>query len=974
MSESINYLVIIFLIGVLAACGSNEPKTLASLSYEPEKESEKTVQKQAPIKQLSHKEVRQEYREVLGFFEKSLREKIERRIADMHMMESVYDQNQEKPKEKYYSEAIKAYKDILKRYPNSPDNAEVLYQLAKAYDIEGYLEDALATLTQLTNRYPEYQNVREAYFRMGDIHYSFESYSRAQQAYLAVIARDNEGVNLNAHYMLGWSRYKQLDYRNSIDSFAFVLSQILVNKTNVDELDKKNRHLVEDSISSMSLALDKIGGAEQIASIKNFTGRNYDWMVYNNLGAYYLSKELFEKSASTYRTFVNTHPLSPKAPQLHVSLIDAYIKGGFAKQSLIEKESYIDAYGLNSKYSRIHSGFTPEVRSNLNAYLQELAGHFHSEGQLHQKEYAKITKELKEKQRIHEDKNLLPGLQTASIDSFLKAADFYQRYVQTFPAEPNTDEMYFLKAETLFSAYQYPEAIKDYERVAYQSNSATAQKYEVDAGYAAIISFEKYLAGLQSGSFIPGQVTAKPLPENSRDVKRWKQKAVDSMLRYATKFHTDERSPSVLSNAAEYLFSLNKFQNAIDVSEGLIASNPNLDRTLKKTAYGLIAHSHFKLENYQDAEDNYLNQRLLVSEQNEEYQQISERLAASIYKKSELLIEQDQSSVAIVELLKIKSLTPNSSIRATAQYDAATLLLKAERWSEAIVEFEELKAKYSTHSLAVEFPRKLAFAYEKSLNWAKAALAYDYLLNNDPDPKVKQEALFLSATMYKIEENYLMSSDRFEKYANEYPQPFDNRIEALYELALGQEKLQNTQKQNYWLQEIVKTNARSGDNQTDRSLWLSSWANAKYGDYYVREFNRMKLTLPIVKSIPNKNQLLENALSRFQASAEFGILEFVTMSSFKIGFLYRQFALDLRGAPIPNGLSAEDKKIYADIIEEQAQPFDQLAVEVQQTNIDRAWQGQFDQWIGKSFDEMKVLLPSRFNKPELIVSYGDGIY
>jgi tetratricopeptide (TPR) repeat protein len=969
------YLITLSLLtfmGVIS-CGSNEPKTLASLRYEADKEIEKPVQKQAPIKQLSHEEVRQEYREVLGYFEENLREKIERRIADMHMMESVYDQNQEKPKSNYYSEAIKAYKDILTRYPNSPDNAEVLYQLAKAYDIEGFLEDALRTLTQLTAQYPTYQNIREAYFRMGDIQYSFEDYRQAQQAYLEVIARESEGLNLNAHYMLGWSRYKQLDYRNSIDSFTFVLNEIFSDKTNLEELDKKQRHLAEDSISSMSLALDKVGGAKEIASIKNLDGRNFDWMVYNNLGEYYLSKELYEKSASTFRAFVKTHPYSVKAPQLHVNLIDAYIKGGFAKQSLIEKERYVDAYGLNSRYYRTRSGFTPAVSNNLKAYIQELAGHFHSEGQLHQQEYAKIIKELEEKQRLHEDQDLLPGLQTASISSLLKAADFYQRYVDTFPSETNADEMVFLKAEALFSAYEYPQAITEYERVAYNSNSEIAKKYETNAGYAAIISFEKYLSGLRTGVFVPGSQSSNPLAENSREVKRWKERAVDSMLKFATKFHTDERSPSVLTNAAEYLFSLNKFENAIEVSQGLLASNPNLDKTLTKTAYGLIAHSYFRLENYPLAEENYINERLLVANDSDEYEKISERLAVSIYKNSEVLQTQGNSSNAITQLLKIKQLTPDSTIRATAQYDAAALLIEAKRWPEAIVELEELKANYGDHSLAVEFPRKLAFAYEKSLNWAQAALAYDYLVDNDPDQKVKQEALFLSASMYNNDENIRVSSLRYEQYVNNYSQPFDNRMEALYHLALNHEKLNEVQKQNQWLQEIVNSDSKAGSSRTERSQWLSAWANMKYGDYYVGQFKQVVLTVPIVESIPEKQKWLENALTRYQSAANFEIFEFVTMSSFKIGALYRQFANDLRQAPAPSGLSAEDKKVYASIIEEQALPLDQLAIEIQQANIDRAWQGQFDEWIGKSFSEMKVLMPDRFDKPELIVSYGDGI-
>ena len=97
------------------------------------------------------------------------------------------------------------------------------------------------------------------------------------------------------------------------------------------------------------------------------------------------------------------------------------------------------------------------------------------------------------------------------------------------------------------------------------------------------------------------------------------------------------------------------------------------------------------------------------------------------------------------------------------------------------------------------------------------------------------------------------------------------------------------------------------------------------------------------------------------------------MSSYKIARLYQQFSKELRESQKPANLSSDDQQMYAEIIEEQAAPFDQLAIDLHQANIDRAWQGNFNEWIDKSFTEMKLLNPARFNKTEIIVSYGDEI-
>lgn len=963
-------------LGLLSACGSNEPKTLASLSYEPETEVVKEPVTEQQIKPLSHEEVRKEYKALLDLFEeKELKEKIERRIADVHMMEGVQRQYAAKTESGYYSEATKAYRDILEKYPNSPDNAEILYQLSKAYDNEGLQDEALDALTKLAVRYPNYINISEANFRKGDIHFSRQEYRESLEAYSKVVASGNKNLELNSHYMVGWSRYKLLQYRQSIDSFTFVLNSLLSNGDNVDVLGVKEKPLVEDSISSISLALDKIGGAGEVSAIPALAKQEYVWRVYDNLGDYYLSKELYEQSASTFRLYVNEYQYADKAPDLSVKLIDVYIAGGFAQQSLVEKENYIDAYGLGSRYASFQKGISPSIKSTLKEYIDELASHFHSKGQLHQKELAdlKAKQQLKpDLDKADADKNSV--LQQSAIASFDKAADFYTRFIDTFPADARVDEVTFLKAEVLFSSYQYPKAIKEYQKVAYQPQTAGIKENTVNAGYAAIIAHEKQIELLKTGLAYDEQIPKAPLAEDSRQVRQWRESAVDSMLAYAEKFHTDERSPAVLTNAAEYLFGLNRYKDAIDVSSGLIAKNANLNKTLKKTAYGIIALSYFNLKDYQQAEDNYISQRALTDPSSDEYVQISERLAASIYKKSEVMIAKGESIAAIDQLLKIKTLTPSSPIRVTAQYDAATLLLEAKLWDRAIVELLELQQSYPEYEYAVEYQRKLAFAYEQKEDWGNAAAAYSVLVSDDPDASIRQEALFLTATMHQRDENLNAANLNYESYIQLYPQPFDNYLESHYYLAINNETLENQSTLNQWLSAIIDVDQKAGSQRTDRSRWLGAWANAKYGDYYSSLFNKVELTLPIVESVPSKNQWLQQASASYQASADYGILEFVAMSSYKIGVLYRQFGNDLRSAPTPADLSPDDQQVYANIIEEQAAPFDRLASDLHQANIDRAWEGKFNQWINNSFIEMRALDPKRFNKVELIVSYGDGIY
>lgn len=944
---SITAFLIVFMFS--SGCGGGgKPSTLGQLKYKEKKEEK------LEFKSMDHADVRKEYEELLDLFEdETLKEQIERRIADVYMMEGVQDQIKAKPKKSYYVEAIKSYRDILEKYPDSPDNAEVFYQLAKAYDMEGDQDEALLMLIELTTRHPTYANISEAYFRMGDIYFNKQRYGQAERAYKAVLAGTNEKLHINARYMLGWSYYKQLKFDDALTTFAQVFNTVLAGKENIDQLSKTEKPFAEDSLHSISLTLARSGGADMIADVPLLSDKRYAWMIYENLGEYYLEKERFEDSAYTYRLYVNQYRNSDQAPRLHKRLIDSYIDGGFPFQAIEEKEVYVSYYGIYSNYKGNSAGIRKDIIAPLKEYVDELARHYHSNAQSLQKNINNADEGTLKlaKKKYKETKQLM-------ITAFDKAASFYQQYIDTFPQDKRIGEMTFLKAEALYAAFHYDLAIKEYEIVAYELKDDGHKEHGADAGYAAIFSYQKQIE------------TFKP---NSREAKKWQAQAVDSMLKFAEVYHADKRSPSVLTNAAEYLFGLDQYQRAIEVSDKILKSNKSLDKSLKKTAYGIMAHSYFKLENYQAAEDNYFNQRSLVKPDTKEYETITERLASTIYKKTEGILASGDKPAAIKELLKIKTLAPNSPVRITAQYNAATMLLELEQWNDAIRELKELRALYPKHKLAVEFPRKIAFAYEKMENWRFAGEAYLELTQIDPDAEVKREALFIAANMFEKDNQLEKSIELFKRYAHAYEQPFETRMEARYHLALNYEKLGDKTRHLYWLRRVVDGDKKGGDQRTDRSRWLGAWANIKYGDYFAWEFGRKRLRQPLDKYIPRKNQALKDAVSRYQMAADYGILEFVSMSSFKIAGLYEDFAVALRKAPAPKGLNADLRQQYAQIIEEQALPFVDLATELHFANVELAWQSHYNEWIQKSFDKMRELQPARFAKQEYEASYGDEI-
>ncbi|CAH0992518.1 Cell division coordinator CpoB [Sinobacterium norvegicum] len=928
---------------LLSACAGQSQK-IGSLNYQ--------VKEEQPIAfdQLDHQQVREEYQELLDLFkDDELKEQIERRIADVYMLEGQHQQVATPVSSKsYYKEAILSYREVLKKYPNSPDNADVLYQLAKAYDMDGEAYKARDTLLELTTKHPQYSYNTEAYFRLGDIYFNDKKYRDAERFYQRSLAADTTALGANAYYMLAWSQYKQGAYQESLTSFYAVISALLDNGITVDQLPAADKPLLDDTIHSMSLALAQQGGTDSINDIQDLAKQPYVWMIYQDLANYYLEKERYEDSAATLRNYVGRYRDNDKSPELHRQLIASYVAGGFPQQARQEKASYIDYY-----YDNQTIGNRVDIEKNIQQYIQQLASFYHGSGQHLMVEATNLEPSNKKYKKIH----------SQALADFSTAASYYQRYIDYYPQGKRVAEYTFLTAETYFSAQQYAQAIAAYEQVAYVMGNTG--NYAADAGYAAIVAYQQQIDGLNEGS---------------RKAKNTQAKAADSMLKFAASFPLDKRSGAVLTNAAEYLFGIEQYQQAINVTAGLINKGDAIDGELRKTAYGITAHSYFKLNNFALASNYYLEQRSMVAVNSEEYERISERVATAVYQQAQQLkVEQQkpESTVAndqiIALLLSIKELAPATAVRAVAQYDAATLLLAEQQWQQSIDLLTDLSMNFSQHKLAKEFPRKLAFAYEKSGDPSQAANMYLSLSKKDGDAEVRREALFIAAKLYKELKDYDTSIILFKRYAHAYEKPFDTRMEARYQLAQNYQLQGDKIRHLYWLRRVIDGDAKGGSARTARSQWLAAWACVEYGDYFAWEFSQRRLYQPLEKSLPRKNESLQAATSRYQQAAEYGILEFTTQSSYKLATLYATFASDLRKAPAPKGLSSGDRQMFAAIIEQQAAPFAGLADELLLSNIVRGWQGEFNPWIKQSFDDMALRHPIRFGKQEMEVAYGDQI-
>ena len=165
--------------GAAGASSSQEP-TIKDL----EKQQKVDVSPEPPHGVDSNKTM-QSYKRFLDLNagDAALREEAMRRLGDLNLESSESERIEHELATNEglrATEAIHLYTALLKAYPKYERNDSVLYQLARAYELNAQPDKALATLDRLVASYPNSKYIDEAQFRRGEILFSNKAYPAAQ--------------------------------------------------------------------------------------------------------------------------------------------------------------------------------------------------------------------------------------------------------------------------------------------------------------------------------------------------------------------------------------------------------------------------------------------------------------------------------------------------------------------------------------------------------------------------------------------------------------------------------------------------------------------------------------------------------------------------------------------------------------------------------------------------------------------------
>ncbi len=817
-----------------------------------------------------------------------------------------------------YADVAKQYEKLLKRYPNSKDNEKIFYQLARAYDLSGQNKQSLKVLTRLMKEFPENKHAEEVQFRRGEIYFSLNDYKNAERSYAYVLSNKDSPYYERSLYKHGWALFKLNDLEQSRYSFYKLLDMYFSGGKNYDSFKRSQKELVDDTMRVVGLSFSFEDGVKSLKRFSRQYGvRNYEHFIYKELGGLFLKQERIEDAANVFASYAEVYPNSREAPLFLVEVIKIYEKGGYAQKLSTAKADFVTRYAIGKPFWARHDrALLDELSPFIKTNLDELARHYHAKAQKSKK-----------------------------TSDYRVAAHWYREYVRSFPADEKAPQMNFLLAENLLETKDYLAAATEYEKTAY---SYAPHKQSAEAGYAALLAHQKILGTLKGD-----QRTAK------------RHQTVDSALKFTEAFPNDKRTASVKLKAAEELLDLKRVGEASNVAQQLIESERNkkkADKKLLASAWAIVATAEFDLGNYANAEQASLARLRLKLPDDKDRQTHVDRLAAAIYKQGEQAKAAGNHKQAADQFLRIGQVAPSASIASNAVYDAATAYAEAGDWTLTIGVLKSFLRTYPDHKFTKGATEKLAYAYEQNNNWSAAAATYDKIYGGEQDPERKKAMLWQMAEFYEKSEDKKNALRMYERYIKEFPEPMEQATEARQKVADYYKDFGNIEKRNHWLAEIVAANEKGAP--TERTQYLSAKATLELAEPSFQNYRNIHLVQPLKKNLKKKKTAMKEVIDAYTKAANYGVAEVTTASTYRIAEIYNDFSRGLFASERPKGLSSTELEQYDLLLEEQAFPFEEKAIEIHETNADRVKTGLYDEWVKKSLIALRKLRPVRYAKLE----------
>jgi tetratricopeptide (TPR) repeat protein len=337
--------------------------------------------------------------------------------------------------------------------------------------------------------------------------------------------------------------------------------------------------------------------------------------------------------------------------------------------------------------------------------------------------------------------------------------------------------------------------------------------------------------------------------------------------------------------------------------------------------------------------------------------QIREQLATAIYRQGEKAAASGDTAMAVAHFQRVNSVVPDTEIAIRARFDASNALLKASEWQTAINELNRFRLDYPAHELTEDVSEKLVYAYRESRQLLKAAgeLVVASERSQDPWPlKLRAAALYHQAG--ELPERNALYVD----WLAVAPDP-DAAADHVQQQTMRQRLIESGVDSVRQQKALVTREAASQWHSEETLLWAGKAALA-LGASVAQEFAAIRLKHPLERALERKQKAMEQAQAYFLEAETYGGEAVASEVLYRRAELYRTLAADLMASEVPAELNELEAMQYQMLLEEEAWPLEERAMELHSRNHRRLASQGFDEWIGQSLEALAVMHPGRYDR------------
>jgi tetratricopeptide (TPR) repeat protein len=882
-------------------------------------------------------------------------------LTDFQAWEKIPADRRGQPPVQDYSKPRARFLRVLKNYKTFREYDLALYIDGFLANEEGKPEEALGRFNKILEWFPKSRFKPDAHMMRAEFEFTKDApdYQHAYDEYEKVLAFKDTDLYDIALFKSAWTLWRLGKPEEAARRFlkvfqatedgskkrkrgelAALQSEALKNLVAVFVEDEKN------SAEDMYKFLVQAGGDK-------FAGR-----IVRALAEALYDQAQYERGVEAYRLLMKLEPTSPEGYQYSLQIAAAH---STMENWKVLEEDYKKTIKDYVEPLPPKPGEQPPARS---AWLSV------------QNAAVKTQAEIAVEKQLREDAVGLHAKAQAdkvSRGEFEAAAALYRVYLSRFSTRKESYEASYNLADICF--YRLEDAVCAAD--AYLGAVRINPKGELSrvALYNALASLEV----ARAAEFEAAKKAGKKQQETPTD-----KKFTEAMELYVRTYPTDKQIPELLFRQGKLYYDYEVYDAAVRQWGLLLEKYPN--HQLSAGAGELILDSFNRSQDYVNIETWARRLKKTPSFQTPAQQsRLDGLIVGAMFKQGEQLAAQGEHGRAAAAYLRAAQEFPREARSAQAAVNAEVEARRAADL-ETLGAASALLVRY--HKERPEAAQGIwiaASTYQEVGLFSEAANYHAILADSFPKSEHHKDAAFnavlLRATVGE-HDKAISSGETFRKL---YPRD-ELSDEVTFLMGKAHEKA-GKNKEADALYDRYSRSARSADGQIeslvrlavvrkgdergmagalDRATHVASQHKGRLGDrgkYYaakarymqgeaiLRQYEAVTIDGDVkqLKSrLKKKSELLKKAADAFLGTAELGVAEWTTASLYQIGFTYESFSKALLTSPPPSSLSADEKELYQQSIEEFVVPIEERALEAYESGWQKAIElGIFNAWTAK---------------------------